>query len=337
MGNVKLSVCIVALNEEEYLPNLLKDISNQIYPHELMEIVLVDSGSSDDTKRIMKKFRTEATDFYDVQILDNPIGNQAAGWNVAIKGSVGDIISRIDAHAKLPSNFFSLVMEEIQSGEDIVGGKRPCIMKDNTRWGKALLATENSFFGSSINTSRRSETKQYVKTMFHASYRRKVFKEVGLFNEKLLRTEDNEIHYRMRKAGYKLYYNPRIISYQYARSSLKFMLIQKYKNGFWIGITIGVCPRCISILNLVPSVFVLGIVFTTAIALMGLWQFAAIMWGLYITFCIVNTVICIVKNPIMPTMLFMPFLFLFLHVFYGTGTIVGLINMPFKRRALINK
>ena len=106
-----------------------------------------------------------------------------------------------------------------------------------------LLQVENSLFGSSINSSRRSEEKAYVKTMFHAAYRREVLDKVGLFNEQLLRTEDNEFHYRIREAGYKLCYDPSFGSYQYARSDFKRMVKQKYGNGYWIGLTLKVCPR----------------------------------------------------------------------------------------------
>lgn len=55
----------------------------------------------------------------------------------------------------------------------------------------------------------------------------KYWKKVGFFNEKLLRTEDNEFHYRIRKAGYKLCYNDNIVSYQHTRNSLLKMIKQR--------------------------------------------------------------------------------------------------------------
>ena len=84
-----------------------------------------------------------------------------------------------------------------------------------------------------------------------------------LHNEALARTEDNEIHYRMRKAGFKLRFCPDIISYQHTRSSLPKMLKQKYANGYWIGKTSKVCPGCLSIYHFVPWAFVMAIIVTT--------------------------------------------------------------------------
>lgn len=335
MKKLKLSICVVALNEDNFLPNLLQNIRDQQYPHRLTEVILVDSGSEDTTKSIMEAFKEESNGFYSVQVLNNPKRIQAAGWNIAISNATGDVISRIDAHTMLPKEFSRRVMKLIESGEDVVGGIRPCIIENDTPWGKTLLSTENSLFGSNVNRSRRSSKKKYVKTMFHASYRREVFDKTGLFNEKLIRTEDNEMHYRIREAGYKLCYNPEIVSYQFARSSLKQMIKQKYGNGYWIGLTLGVCPRCISIYHLVPTAFVLGIIITGIMAVAGIWHLAGLMWSLYFFFCMVNTLISISRERILPHKLCMPFIFFVLHVSYGLGTIVGLVSLPIKREALI--
>ena len=325
---MKLSICVVAFNEESFLPNLLRNIREQLYSHDLTEIVLVDSCSTDGTKGIMKSFQEEDNGFYNVQVLDNPKKIQAAGWNVAIRNATGDVISRIDAHTMLPKDFSTKVMNEIENGENVVGGIRPSIAENKTKWAKTLLAVENSLFGSSVNSSRRSETKQYVKTMFHASYRKEVFEVAGLFNENLLRTEDNEMHYRIRKAGYKLCYNPEIISYQYARSSLRQMIKQKYGNGYWIGLTLGICPGCISVYHLVPAAFVAGILLTTILAIFGIWQFAVLMWAAYLAFCLFNTVMAMIREPLFPQGVAMPLLFLLLHVSYGVGTFIGIGRIP---------
>ena len=325
-----VSLCVVAYNEEVFLPNLLKDLLNQTYPHELIEIVLVDGKSLDRTRKIMEEFKAMNDTFMSVQVLNNPKRIQAAGWNIAISNAIGDVIIRIDAHTHIPTEFTSKNMILQEKGEYVTGGVRPCLIEESTAWRNTLLEVENSLFGSSISKSRHSSEKQYVKSMFHAAYRKEVFEEVGLFNEKLLRTEDNEMHYRIRKAGYKFYFDPDIISYQYARSSLKKMIKQKYGNGYWIGLTLGVCPGCISVYHLVPLAFVLGIVITSIMTVLGFWQLGAIMWGAYFSFTVISTVISIINKKKNKWILCMPFLFLVLHICYGIGTAVGLCRLVVK-------
>lgn len=326
---LKLSICIIAYNEENFLPRLLEDIKSQEYPHEYTEVVLIDGMSQDKTKAIMEAFKAEDNGFYNVQVLDNPKRIQAAGWNVAVDNFTGDVLSRIDAHTHIPSDFSRKVMADIEQGENVVGGKRPCLVESDSKWAKMLLSTENALFGSSINSSRRSETKTYINTMFHASYRREVFEKVGHFNEKLIRTEDNEMHYRIREAGYKLLYDPEIISFQYARSSLKRMIKQKFGNGYWIGQTVKVCPRCLSLYHFVPLAFVLAIIVTSVIAVFGFPWLSLIMWGLYGLFAFVSMIIAMINDGFSFAMLLMPAIFLVLHVSYGIGTLCGLLS--FKR------
>ena len=322
----KLSIGIVAYNEETFLPNLLEDMQSQKYPHELMEIVLIDSCSTDRTKKIMEEFRDNNTDFYSILVLDNPGRIQASGWNVAIRNFTGDVLARIDAHTQVKPEYSEKVMKNIKEGEMVVGGIRPAVVEKNSSWSNVLLQVENSLFGSSINASRWSQEKMYVKTMFHAAYRREVFEKVGLFNEQLLRTEDNEFHYRIRKAGYKLCYDPTIVSYQFARSDFKKMIKQKYGNGYWIGLTLKICPGCISLYHLVPLAFVLAIVCTSVLAIVGVWQLVAVMWIMYILFAVVNTVLSGKNGGFYFQSIMMPFMFFLLNVAYGIGTFKGLLS-----------
>lgn len=326
-----VSLGVVAYNEGQFLPNLLRDLEDQTYSHSLMEIILVDGASSDNTKHIMKEFAEKATSFYSVQVLDNPDRVQAAGWNLVIANAKSDVIIRIDAHTHIPVDFTAKNMALQEKGEYVTGGVRPCLIDNPTPWKETLLEVENSLFGSSVSKGRKSKKASYVKSMFHAAYRREVFEKVGLFNTELLRTEDNEMHYRIRQAGYKLYCDPDIISYQYARSDLIKMVKQKYGNGYWIGLTLGVCPGCISLFHLVPFAFVLGIVFTTILALFSYWHLSAFLWAAYALFVVLGTVSTIINDRANRWTILMPILFLIMHISYGIGTLVGILKIPFLR------
>ena len=319
-----ISVCIIAYNEEKYLPNLFNDIIRQDYTHSMIEVVLVNCMSTDCTEEIMYSFMRGNKDFHSVKVLNNSKKIQAAGWNIALKAALGDVVVRIDAHAKLPPNFVTNVMKTIHSGELVVGGVRPCIIESKTNWARVLLETENSLFGSSPNKVRRSFRKAYVKTMFHPAYSREVITKVGLFNENLFRTEDNEYHYRIRQAGFKLCYNPEIISYQYSRPSLRKMVIQKFQNGLWIGKTIKICHKCISLYHLVPLGFVIAIVISSSLLFVGLWKFSVSLWIAYFIFCFLGFILSVINDGFCIHKLLMPFLFLILHISYGLGSFIGL-------------
>ena len=159
--------------------------------------------------------------------------------------------------------------------------KEPNIIDKPTPFKETLLLAESSMFGSSIASYRNNPGKTYVKSLFHAAYRREVFEKVGLFNENLGRTEDNEMHYRIRQAGYRLCYDPQIHSWQYVRSSIPGMMKQKYGNGDWVARTLGVCPGCLSIYHFVPFAFVIAILVTSILVALKKPFLAIAMWITY--------------------------------------------------------
>ena len=184
-------------------------------------------------------------------------------------------------------------------------------------------------FGSSIAPYRKGNHKTYVKSVFHGAYRKEVFEKAGLFNENLGRTEDNEMHYRIRKAGYKICFNPDIISYQNIRNSWCGMLKQKYGNGHWIGLTLGVCPGCFSIHHFVPLAFVLALILTGIIVLLGNTGMFVCLCVLYVIVDLLMSVLAVQRQKWYNYYLMLPLIFLSLHLAYGVGTLIGIIEMPF--------
>lgn len=327
-----VSFIIVAYNEEHTLKEVFNNIKNQDYPHKLIEIILVDGMSTDNTKNIMMDFSDKEEDFLRIVVKDNPKRTLPCGWNIALKESQGDVIIRVDGHSTIPKNFISKNIECIKSGEKICGGHRPNIIDEETPWKKTLLLAETSMFGSSIAPYRRNIENTYVTSVFHGAYSREVFEKVGYYNELLARTEDNDMHYRMRKSGYKICFNPKIVSYQHTRNSLKKMLKQKYLNGYWIGLTMGVNPKCFSIYHFIPLMFILAIIFTTILMIKGYSILSIAMWSMYIICNLFMSFISIKNEKFNIYNLMLPILFLLLHLSYGCGTLLGLIKMPFWKK-----
>lgn len=332
-----VSLCMIAYNEAEALDGLFRDIHLQDFPHDQIEVVFVDSMSTDNTREKMEHFKNTDYGFRDVTIVQCAKKNQAFSWNAALMTAKGDVIIRVDAHARIPRNFVSRNVYNLNQGENVVGGGRPNITSDVSPWKLTLLAAEDSLFGSSVASYRRPATqKEYMDSLFHAAYRREVIRKVGGFNENLGRTEDNEFHYRIRQAGYKMCCCPDIISYQHSRNDLKGMIRQKYSNGLWIGLTVSECPGCLSYFHFAPFAFVMMILFSSILAAFGIPLFLYTLLVVYGMFDIVNAVGCCTMKNIQPQFVFLPLIFPILHIAYGVGTIVGLIKIPSWQKKIKN-
>lgn len=337
MEKCKVSFIIIAYNAECYLNNLLENLKQQDYNPSLIEVILVDSNSNDSTKAIMKEFKEKNFIYSNVKVLNNDKRTLPCGWNIALENSVGDIILRVDAHTKIPENFISKNVECILNGEDICGGKVESILESDDNWSKTLLIAENSAFGGGVAAFRRVEEKKYVNTLAFAAYRKSVFDKVGRYNENLSRTEDNEMHYRMKTYGYKFALSPEIKSQRYSRNNLRSLIKQKYQNGYWIGLTLGVSPKCFEKYHFIPLIFVLSLIIGVGLLSFKISILLKIILSSYLIATIMMMLLTINKNKFKVEYLTLPIIYLLIHVSYGVGTLIGLIKMPCWRKNNIKR
>ena len=320
-----VSVVVGLLNEEKFLPRLIEDFKKQTYNHNEIELIFIDGMSKDNSWKILEDFKNSNHDFYDVVLLKNPKVILSAGMNVGIKAARGECILKVDCHSHITDNFIENNVKIIEEGEDVCGGPRPNIIENADNFSKTLLLVEENMFGSGIADYRKKTTKKYVSSVFQGMYKKSIFDKIGLLDEKVGRVEDNELHYRIRKNGYKIRYSNDILSYQYTRPTLKRMLKQKYSNGYWIGKVSHVYPKAFSIFHFVPLAFVLAIIFSLCVIPITS-IFIILLSSVYFLFTILITIMTIINNKFNVTILLMPIILFLIHVYYGVGTLVGLIK-----------
>ena len=106
------------------------------------------------------------------------------------------------------------------------------------------------------------------------------------------------------------------------------MIRQKYGNGYWIGLTLGICPYCFSMYHFVPLCFVLAIIISSIMAFTGMVLPLLIIAGIYVIANLLMSIIAVTKEKKYWQYILLPFIFLSLHISYGVGTLVGIIKMP---------
>jgi GT2 family glycosyltransferase len=334
-NNIVFSLIVVVRNERECLTELLRDLAAQDFPQESTEIILVNSASVDGTQEAMQDFVNQHP-HRRVNILQNPKRLLASGWNLAIRAAKGRYVLRLDAHTRVPGDFLARNLDALRNGEPIVGG-RIIYVKPSGIWKLILFLAASSRFGAAPAAFRQLGAAGYVDTIAFAAYSRYVFDKVGLFHETLARTEDNEMHYRIRKAGFKFYYDPAIVSYYLPRRTLRGLLRQMYNNGFWIFPTMVIQPMCFSFRHLIPFFFVLGLILAGASAVLLTGWFLALVLSVYFltasAFAAKTT--SHFRGYRKAAALMVPLIFFLIHSAYGIGSLVGVgrsLRMAIERR-----
>jgi glycosyltransferase involved in cell wall biosynthesis len=250
MENLITVICPV-YNEKEHIGKLLEFLTTS-EPKE-KELLIIDGGSVDGTREIVLKCSKKNSK---IKLIDNPNRAVPFALNFGVKNSNGDIIVRIDAHTVYSPDYFKKILETFDKTDaDIVGG--PMRIKVSSSFQKAVAHATSSIFGVGDSKIHNMKYSGYTDHVYLGAWRRIIFKEIGYFDERLIRNQDDEFHYRAKSKGKKIYLNTEIKSFYYPRSDFKTLIKQYFQYGFYKPIVLNKVKTEIKIRHLVPSVFFL--------------------------------------------------------------------------------
>ncbi len=249
-----LSVIIPTLNERAHIEALLKSIKQ--LDSVSKEIFIVDGGSLDGTREKIKELSYFDNNIY---LIDNPDRYVSQGFNKAFKSSNGKYIALIGAHAIYPMDYFAACINAIESGQcDVAGGF--LVQEGKNLIGKAIAKAMSSRFGVGNTPFRTTRKRMYVDSVAFAVYHRRVFDKIGLLDEELIRNQDDEFHYRLNRAGFRILMLPELEVVYYVRDSVKKLFSQYYQYGYYKPLVLQKVTSGMSWRHLIPSFFVLYLI-----------------------------------------------------------------------------
>ena len=224
-----VSVVIPARNEAPHIEDCLSALRTQTYPIELVEIIVADGGSTDGTADLVASAaRTDSR----IRVVENPSRKTASGLNAAIREARGDVILRMDGHAVPAATYVERCVDRLRTAAAwAVGGR---MMKtSSTALGRAIAAASSSPFGVGDSAFHYAERARAVESVYLGCWPRWVFDRVGMFDEELVRNQDDELSYRIRQAGGTILFDPSIEVAYRPRESLGALFEQHRQYGFW--------------------------------------------------------------------------------------------------------
>lgn len=323
--NYEVAIVIPTLNEERFISRCLDSIIKQTFKFEKMDVMIIDGGSNDKTKDVVAKYQKS---HQNIRFIENKKKIQSVAFNIGFKKSTAPYIIRLDAHAEYDSKYISLCIENLKQDEKRgnVGGRCNILPFNQSIWAQTNAILNHSRFGIGGAAFRVSNEAHNTDTVPFGAFPRKVIDQIGGMREDLPRGEDNEYNSRIRKAGYKIFFDPNIISSYFARPTLGASCKQMYANGNSIGYLYYIDREAIGIRHLIPLLFVVSGLFSIIISV--LWSpFCYVFCGGLALYLIADAMASIMgaKDNVKCTLpLFI--LFFCVHVSYGMGTIAGLIK-----------
>lgn len=318
-----ISVIIPVLNESAYIGGVIDSILNQEQFSNIVEIIVVDGGSSDGTVEIVKDFILK---YPIISILYNANKIVSVGFNLALNEVVGEAILRIDGHTKLPLNYLKSCISLLKKNNaEIVGGGINTLSKESGL-GSAIALSQSSWFGTGGSKFRLKDSIElsYVETLAFGLHRRDLFINVGGYDEELVCNQDDEFNYRVIQNGGNILMDPNLKVQYYCRANFSDLFNQYFKYGLYKVRVIQKRNDLLSVRHLVPSVFVLVLFATLYLALF--FKKSHYFMLLFIMYSMVNIISSIYvskKNKIFHLVFLSNGI---LHFSYGLGFIYGLVK-----------
>jgi len=319
-----VSVVMPVRNEAAFIERSVGSVLAQDYPRERMEILIADGMSTDATRQIISGLQHQHVN---IKIVDNPGRIVATGLNANLRQARGEVIVRVDGHCEIATDYLSRCVSHLLNDKvEAVGGPLETIGESYIA--RVIAAAMSSRFGVGGSAFRVANSNtQFTDTVAFPAYTRAVIDRAGPFDEELVRNQDDEYNYRLRKLGVKILLAADVRSRYYSRATLPKLWRQYFQYGYWKVRVLQKHPRQMQLRQFAPPLFVTALLMASLLMLLipaAGYLLAAIV-AVYALIALGASIGSARKNgwKLLPVL---PIAFAILHVAYGFGFLFGLLR-----------
>lgn len=243
---MKISVVVPAYNAGSHLGRLLTSLGlSRLDEEDILEVLIVDDGSSDNTREIVENFTADYSLVY-VFLPRSAASGRASARNAGIETASGDVALLVDADQICAPGFVAEHIRFHRQRADlvVVGPRHDLASEPLDDADRPDFFTAPSFPEVVLRDGRESVLAEFsenfnnLETCWHhmfscnVSVGREHLLAVGGFDENFTGwgLEDCELGYRLRRAGLAFAYNPSAVAYQRHRDVTPAMFVEWRRN-----------------------------------------------------------------------------------------------------------
>lgn len=321
-------IIIPCYNEQNTIPLLLGAIYDQTYPRELMQVVIADGRSTDQTRAVVAQFQREHPALA-INLVDNPKRNIPAGLNAALAAAEGEIIVRLDAHSVPARDYVERCVNGLKNKlGDNVGGVWEIQPGGGTFIARAIAAAAAHPLGVGDARYRYSDQPGLVDTVPFGAFYLETLNRIGRYDETLLSNEDYELNTRIRLQGGKVYFDPSIRSVYFSRPNLGSLARQYFRYGYWKLRMLKRYPGTLRWRQALPPVFTASVIVLAIAAVflpLARWLLLVEL-GLYLLALIAGSIPVARQKHDLRFIIGIPAAIATMHVSWGVGFLWSLIK-----------
>ncbi len=214
-----VSLMIMSYNEEKTIEKKIKNTLEQNYPKEKLQVMVVDSASTDKTHEIVEKYKNKGIEL----IKQEERRGEASAMNYGIKYARGDIIISTDANSYFNKDAIRHIVKHFSDPNiGIVGGEM------SVKVVSPVAESRGTYFFRKYEEFLKEKESVIDSTVNFGGEIYGIRKDLCIFDERAI-AEDFDICVGVRKKGYRLLYESMAYAYEYAPSVMEDILIQRRK------------------------------------------------------------------------------------------------------------
>lgn len=196
----------------------------------------------------------------------------------------------------------------------------------NTIFRKVVSITTSTPFGVGNSKFHYAKAEEEVDSVYMGAWRKEVFHRIGLFDEELVRNQDDEFNYRLKETGGKIILNPEIKSLYTPRGTPLSLWKQYFQYGYWKVRVLQKHPRQMSLRQFAPPALMFALIASLLLLFFPTYRLVSTLVPLAYLLANLTATIWTSKKNGWRYLAHLPPVFAILHFSYGLGFIFGLFK-----------
>jgi glycosyltransferase involved in cell wall biosynthesis len=320
----QVTVVIPCRNEQLYIEDCITAIYSCELPEDFfIKVYVVDGMSDDGTRAIVQQLQNRYSSLF---LIDNKLQLTPYAFNIGIEaGGQADFIQIVGARHILSENYIFQCIKKLTNDPKTwcVGGK--IINEFVNETGAIIAKVMGTTLGMGIGNFRTLEQSAYTDTVTSPMYPYWVIEKIGLFDEELIRNQDDDYNFRVSQAGGAIFFNAEISLKYYVRGDFKGLWRQFFQYGYWKVYVNRKHKSVTTLRQIVPPLFVIYLmIFLLNISSV---QFL-LLYIPFVVYCIAVAYFSIKLKQSNRSLSWLGFLSTFpiIHVSYGLGYLKGILE-----------
>jgi len=216
---MKASVVIPSYNSEKTIAFTLNSILKSDFPKSQFEVIVVDDGSTDSTRNVVKKFR-------EAILIQQKHKGPAAARNLGARKAKAGIIAFLDSDCTPEKKWLKIMVKEMMDS------KTAAVYGSLVDGEKNIYSKAIHFdWAHSLNPKMKKE-ERILATSANFCIRKKIFEELKGFDEEVLWTEDTALSIKLKNKNYRIVFLPEAKTKHFHKiKNLKNFLSHRFEHG----------------------------------------------------------------------------------------------------------